>query len=103
MSLKNLISRSTGQARGDQPTLAPPAASRRTGLELHNADPALDLWIVAAPAGAAAPTISAQDKDYAIPPGSTLVLEYAETLAVWVQNSSGAATTSPFVVKELAE
>ncbi len=95
--------RETGSVTGDASTAILPASSQRqrTGLEIHNPDLGLDLWVRAVAEGAAAPTISATDRDFIIRPGATLLLAYGPDIAVYLQNSSGGPATSAYVAREV--
>src|SRR5690349_14766461 len=89
-------------------TVAGNAASRilaspttRTGVMLHNASGSLSLWVRLVEQGSGAPTISASDRDYVIPPENTLTLDIGQTVDVYAMNSSGGATTSAYTATEV--
>jgi len=73
----------------------------RAGSILHNASDSLELWVRLTESGASAPTISASDRDFVIAPKGTLILDVADTIAIYAQNSSGAATLSPYTATEV--
>lgn len=79
--------------------LATPTA--RAGILLHNASASLSLWVRLVERGAAAPTITAADRDFVAAPESTLLLDVSETIDLYAQNSSGSATTSPYTAAEV--
>lgn len=73
----------------------------RAGVFLHNASDSFELWVRLVEAGSAAPTLSASDRDFVVAPKGTLVLDVADTVALYAQNSSGAATLSPYTATEV--
>lgn len=95
--------REAGSVSGEASTaiLSGSNERQRSGLEIHNPDLGLDLWVRAVADGAAAPTISATDRDFIIRPGATLLLAYGPEIAVYLQNSSGSPTTSAYVAREV--
>jgi len=95
--------REAGSVSGDASTaiLSGPTERQRTGIEIHNPDLGLDLWVRAVAEGAPAPTISATDRDFIVRPGATLLLAYGPEIALYLQNSSGGPTTSGYVAREV--
>lgn len=73
----------------------------RSGAFLHNASATLSLWVRLVERGATAPTITADDRDFVLDPGGTLLLDVADTVDIYAQNSSGVATTSPYTATEV--
>jgi hypothetical protein len=71
-----------------------PSGNRRSGLEIHNPDSSLYLWVAGVQRSNAAPTITQTNKSYQIAPGATVFVPWSETTDVYFLNSSGAATTS---------
>lgn len=69
-------------------------------LVIANTSAIYALYVKQVEAGAAAPTISATSWHYYIPPLSTLNLLATSASDFYVQNSSGAATTSTCTVME---
>lgn len=98
------ISYSGGTAiAGNAWTKFVPSGAVRSGVEIHNGDSTIDLWVRAQNVGVAAPTtFTTVDKDWVIPPKSTLPLAYSVNQDIYVCNGSGAATTINAVIKEVS-
>lgn len=73
----------------------------RVGVLIHNADSAYEMWVYAVEGGSGAPTITSTNRDYVVPPGATLTLDYGHGIDIYGINSSGAATTSAYVTQEV--
>lgn len=73
----------------------------RSAVRFHNCDATYYLWIREVGVEDAAPTISSTDKDFQVAPGATLTIEAGSDVKHFVQNSSGAATTSSYTATEL--
>ena len=101
MSLRSIISRVSLSAPGDSALAYEGSGQQRSGVEIHNADPALDLWVAAVNASQPAPAVSATNRDFVVGPGGTLVLAYGPGISIYLRNSSGSASTSTAVVKEV--
>lgn len=99
--IRNVLSRTAASANGSTPVLAPSSGSPRQGVLIHNASASLALWVMAVASGEGAPTIDATHRSFVIGAGQTVVMPYSEALDVYLLNSSGAATESPFVFEEL--
>lgn len=101
MSLRSIISRVSLSAPGDSALAYAGSGRQRSGVEIHNADPALDLWVAAVNGSQPAPAVSASNRDFVVGPGGTLVLAYGQGISIYFRNSSGAATVSTVLVKEV--
>lgn len=75
--------------------------SSRAGVQIHNADASISIWVLCQVRGTAAPTMSITNKTYVIPAGSTLDIPVAASVDVYIQNASGAATTTAYVAHEV--
>jgi hypothetical protein len=101
MSLRSIISRVSLSAPGDSALAYGGSGQQRSGVEIHNADPALDLWVAAVNASQPAPAVSASNRDFVVGPGGTLVLAYGRGISIYLRNSSGSASVSTAVIKEV--
>lgn len=75
--------------------------SSRAAVQIHNADASISIWVLCQNRGTAAPTISITNKTYVIPAGSTLDIPAGPSVDIYVQNASGAATTTAYVAHEV--
>lgn len=101
--IRGIAARAAGTVAGNAATrLFTTPTLNRAGIEIHNASTSLDLWVRAVNEGAAAPTITLADKDFLIPPNTTLSLAYDSNINVYILNSSGAATTSAYTAREVS-
>ncbi len=102
--IRNVFNRQSSTVAGDAWTKFSASGSSRAGVEIRNADPTLKLWVRRVERGTSAPSAPAgpQDADFAIDPDTTLALGYADSVDIYLANSSGSGTTSKFVVSEVA-
>lgn len=75
--------------------------TQRAGVQIHNGDASISIWVLCQNRGTAAPTMSITNKTYVIPAGSTLDIAVGSSVDVYVQNASGAATTTAYVAYEV--
>ena len=73
----------------------------RAAVQIHNADASISIWVLCQNRGTAAPTMSITNKTYVIPAGSTLDIAVGSAVDVYLQNASGAATTTAYVAHEV--
>jgi len=73
----------------------------RAAVQIHNADASISIWVLTQNRGTAAPTMSITNKNYVIPAGSTLDIPVDAAVDVYLQNASGAATTTAYVAHEV--
>lgn len=73
----------------------------RAAVQIHNADASISIWVLCQNRGTAAPTMSITNKTYVIPAGSTLDIAVGSSVDVYLQNASGAATTTAYVAYEV--
>ena len=99
--IRSLGAREATSLSGNAASRILTADGPRAGILLHNASPSLSLWIRLVEQGGAAPTITASDRDFVIPPEQTLILDVDESIDIYGQNSSGAATTSAYCAAEV--
>lgn len=101
--IRNVV-RSTGTVAGNAATKVPATKmANRKGVLIHNPNATYDLWGVMVNGAASAPTISATDRDFVVGQNRTVFVPCSEGLDLYLQNSSGAATTSEYVVSECDE
>ncbi|MBS1706144.1 MAG: hypothetical protein JST40_09745 [Armatimonadetes bacterium] len=97
-----LGSREASTVSGSAPKLLfSGTSSRRSGIQVHNSDAVNELWLRMVPEGATSPTISATDRDYVIPPKSTLSLRVDASIDVYLINSTGSSATSAYTAVEV--
>lgn len=99
--VRSFGAREASTVAGDAATQVLASPTVRAGATLHNASDSLELWVRLTERGSIAPTISSADRDFVVTPKGTLVLDVADTVDIYVQNSSGAATTSPYTATEV--
>lgn len=99
--IRSLGAREASTVAGNAASRVLSSPTARAGVMIHNASVAHSLWIRIVEQGASAPTITSSDRDYVIPPENTLTLDVSETLDLYAQNSSGAATTSAYTATEV--
>lgn len=87
---------------GNAPTKITRVAPSSSGLIIRNDDASLNLYVYLTQRGAATPTISATSCDFSVPAGASLVEGIAGSIDVYIQNSSGSATTSAANSREVA-
>ena len=94
--------RTTGTVAGNAATKVP-TTNRvgRRGVMIHNPNATYDLWGYSVGAGASAPTISATDRDFVVPQDATLFYPLSDGEDLYLMNSSGGATTSEYILKEV--
>jgi len=99
--VRSFGAREAATVAGNAATRLLAAPSIRSGVFVHNASASLDLWIRLAEQGTATPTIAADDRDFVVPPGGTILLDVSDTIDIYAQNASGAATTSAYTATEV--
>lgn len=92
---------------GNASTLALSTRSRRadrSGVLMHNPDSTYDLWVALRPNKlSSAPVLSSSSMKVVVNPGKTVDLRAGSDVELYVQNSSGAATTTSFAMQEYRE
>ena len=81
-----------------------PSGQMRSGVEIRNPDASLSIWGRGVARGASTPTAPsgiATDADFAIAPGASLFLAWSDSIDIYLCNSSGASTTSGYVMSEV--
>jgi hypothetical protein len=69
-------------------TLSSSSPATRQAVNLQNCDPAAELYITFALAGASAPTISSTDCDLILSPKASRTLQIGPGIDVWLRSSS---------------
>lgn len=63
----------------------------RQAVTLANLDSVAELYVVLAPAGASAPTVSSSDNDLILPPRSDRQLQVGPGIDIWIRSNAAGA------------